>query len=252
MARMNFCEVEEATLSTFDCFLECVPSFRGRNLKSHTVLGSSAIHFLPVFRPAKGDARPIVTFHTRSSSLYSLDPVDKRLANYNWLVSGTSGAGKSFFVNSLLAQSVSLNPSIFIVDIGGSYNKLTQFLGGKVLSLEPGLGFELSPFFLGQSSDMKEERIRRQHILQIFLEMTRVDGQLPSLEVRHLLGEMLEPMLNASELPEKPISALLDQLTLQTSDEAKKLLMLLQPWVVIPLGLNFSTTAQHLRTKTGF
>src|SRR6185312_2127675 len=112
-----------------------------------------------------------------------------RLANYNWLVSGTSGAGKSFFVNSLLAQSTSINPNIFIVDIGGSYNKLTQFLGGRVMSLEPGQGFELSPFFIAKTADAKEEQMRRHHIFQIFLEMARVDGQLPAIEIRHLLLE---------------------------------------------------------------
>lgn len=50
-------------------------------------------------------------------------------------------------MNSLLAQSASIEPNILIVDIGGSYNRLTQFLGGQVRSLEPGQGFELSPFF---------------------------------------------------------------------------------------------------------
>lgn len=245
-ARMNFCEMEESTVGTFDLFLECLPSFSGKNLKTHTVLGSSAIHFLPIFRPAKGDSRQIVNFHTRSASLYSLDPVDKRLANYNWLVSGTSGAGKSFFVNSLLAQSSSLNPSVFIVDIGGSYNKLTQFLGGRVMSLEPGQGFELSPFFLSPSEDVKEERIRRQHIYQIFLEMTRVDGQLPGIEVRHLLSEILEPMLDLKDLPERPVSALLEQLSKMNSPEAKKLHILLQGWGGSSFGAQFLDNKQTL------
>lgn len=238
-ARMNFCEMEETTVGTFDSYLECIPSFRGKNIKRHTVMTSSAIHFLPLFRPAKGDARPLVTFQTRNASLYGIDPVDKKLANYNWLVSGTSGAGKSFFVNSLLAQSSSINPSIFIVDIGGSYNKITQFLGGKVMSLEPGQGFELSPFFLSPSDDIKEERIRRQHILQIFLEMTRVDGQLPEIEVRHLLSKLLDPMLDMKALPERPISALMERLAERTEPEAKRLSILLQGWAGNSFGAQF-------------
>jgi hypothetical protein len=248
-ARMNFCEMEESTVGTFDSFLECLPIFSGKNIKTHTVLGSSAIHFLPLFRPSKGDARQVVSFHTPSSSLYSLDPVDKRLANYNWLVSGTSGAGKSFFVNSLLAQSSSLNPSVFIIDIGGSYNKLTQFLGGTVMSLEPGQGFELSPFFLAPSEDLKEEHIRRQHIFQIFLEMTRVDGQLPGIEIRHLLSELLEPMMDLKELPARPVTFLIEQLAKIESAEAKKLHILLQAWGGHSFGAQFLDNNRMLTSE---
>jgi hypothetical protein len=228
--RMDFCEFEETTLGTFDAYLESLPGFCGQNIHQHTVLGSNAIHFLPFFRPARGDRRSIASFETRGSSLYSIDPVAPHLANYNWLVSGTSGAGKSFFVNSLLAQSAVLEPNIFIVDIGGSYNKLTQFLGGRVMSLEPGQGFELSPFFLARAEDPKEERLRRQHIFQIFQEMVRVDGALPAIEIRHLLRAQLDELFDAEELPEKPITALVENLGQVATPEARRLQLLLQPW----------------------
>lgn len=228
--KLDFCEFEETTTGTFDSYLECIPSFRGKNIKSHTVLGSNAIHFLPVFRPSPGDQRPIASFQTTSGGLYGIDPVDARLANYNWLVSGTSGSGKSFFVNSLLAQSSSIDPNIFIVDIGGSYNKLVQFLGGRVMSLEPGQGFELCPFFIAKSDDPKEEQIRRHHILQIFLEMLRVDNQLPTIEVRHLLQENLSGLFEMEELPEHPITYLIQRLEKIEGSDARRLRMLLQPW----------------------
>ncbi|MBX3023009.1 MAG: ATP-binding protein [Bdellovibrionales bacterium] len=229
-AKMDFCDLEETTIGTFDSYLECIPGFSGKNLRRHTVLGSNAVHFLPFFRPSKGDRRAVASFQTRGTGLYAIDPVDSRLANYNWLVSGTSGSGKSFFVNSLLAQSSSIDPNIFIVDIGGSYNKLTQFLGGRVMSLEPGQGFELSPFFLAKSSDSKEERLRRQHVFQIFLEMTRVDGQLPAIEVRHLLSEELRALFELDRLPDRPISAVVQSLAKKSSREAQRLSLLLQPW----------------------
>jgi hypothetical protein len=229
-SQMDFCDFEESTLGTFDGYLECIPSFSGENIKSHTVLGSNAIHFLPFFRPSKGDTKPTVSFQTRYATLYGIDPIDSQLANYNWLVSGTSGSGKSFFVNSLLAQSNSINPNIFIVDIGGSYNKLTRFLGGQVMSLEPGEGFQISPFFLAKSDDPDEERMRRQHILQIFFEMTRLDGQLPSIEIRHLLSECLSELLDNEHLPKHPVSYLIEKLSDIQTPESRRLAMLLNLW----------------------
>lgn len=228
--QMDFAEFEEATLHSFDCFLECRPALRGQNIKTHTVLASNAAHFLPLFRPARGDPRAIVSFETREQGLFALDPVDSRLANYNWLVSGTSGAGKSFFVNSLLMQSLSLKPNIFIVDIGGSYNRLIKYLGGQVLSLEPGTGFQLSPFFLNRRMDAADEGLRRQHIFQVFLEMIRIEDESPSIEVRHALMEAIDELLNLETLPAKPITALLDRLSEKGDEPSRQLALLLEPW----------------------
>ncbi|MCB0390899.1 MAG: DUF87 domain-containing protein [Bdellovibrionales bacterium] len=229
-SQLFFCEFEECTLHTFDSYLECIPSFSGKNIQSHTVLGSNAIHFLPLFCTLRGDKRSIVSFTTLSDCVYSIDPVDNKLANYNWLITGTSGSGKSFFVNSLLSQSSSINPNIFIVDIGGSYNRLTQFLGGQVFSLDTNQGFEVSPFFISKCEDPKEERIRRQHIYQIFLEMTRVDGQLPPVDIRQLLSECLGKIFDMKELPVNPISYLLTMLQKINSDISLRLSLLLKPW----------------------
>lgn len=229
-SQLDFCDLEECTLNIFDAYLECIPGFRGQSSHTHTVLGSNAIHFLPFFRPARGDGRAVISFQTREASLYAIDPVDSRLANYNWLVSGTSGAGKSFFVNSLISQSTSLDPNVFIVDIGGSYNKLTRFMNGKVLSLEPGRGFTISPFFLEPASDPTEEKIRRRHVFQVFLEMVRIDGHLPGVAIRQLLSESLEDIFVLPELPKHPISYLIGRLRVNASPEAKRLVLLLQPW----------------------
>lgn len=229
-SQMDFCELEETDIGTFDAYLECIPTFHGENIRTHTVLSSNAIHFLPLFRVSRGDEKPIITFRNSQSDFYGINPVDPRLANYNWLVSGTSGAGKSFFVNSLISQSQPLKPNVYIVDVGGSYNKLIRFLGGQVHSLEPGQGFEVSPFFLKFSEDSLEENLRRQHIFQVFLEMVRIDGHLPSIEIRQKLSEVLDRIFALGELPARPISFLNTLLEQDASAEAQRLRLLLRPW----------------------
>ena len=68
------------------------------------------------------------------------------------LVLGATGAGKSFSLNFLLVQALQYDPRILILDLGGSYRWLTQFLGGGYMELSPraadGDGFQLRPFSL--------------------------------------------------------------------------------------------------------
>ena len=68
------------------------------------------------------------------------------------LVLGATGAGKSFALNFLLVQALQYDPRILILDLGGSYRWLTQFLGGGYMELSPegdtGGGFRLRPFSL--------------------------------------------------------------------------------------------------------
>ena len=68
------------------------------------------------------------------------------------LVLGATGAGKSFSLNFLLVQALQYDPRVLILDLGGSYRWLTQFLGGGYMELSPesnaGQGFRLRPFAL--------------------------------------------------------------------------------------------------------
>lgn len=223
-------EFSESPVNSFDCFLETIPLFYGQVFHQHSILSSNALAFLPFYEAHAGDKASILTYKTRDGSLYHLDPVSHRLANYNWLVSGTSGAGKSFFVNSILLQSLALNPRIWIVDIGGSYNKLTKFLGGKLVGLDVEQGFQMGPFFMPKFDNEMEERRRREHIEIVFREMCRDEGKLPSIEERAILSDTLEPLFAQEKLPEHPIQSLCEKLLDRKDEKAKRLALLLRRW----------------------
>lgn len=221
---------EETSLNTFDCFLELIPGFKGRVFHQHKVLGSNAVHFLPLFGRESGDDRPVLTYETRYGELFSFDPFHYQLANYNWLISGTSGAGKSFFVNSLLLKSANLEPRVFIIDIGGSYYKTAKFFDGQCIGLDVQTGFQIGPFFMDQCSNTKDESRRREHIQMVFWELLRDEGRLPSIEARGVLKEILEPYFEMKELPEHPISAIRNDLKARSGSLAKRLALLLDRW----------------------
>ena len=53
--------------------------------------------------------------------------------NYNIAVTGTAGGGKSFFIQMLMLNVLFNGGDIFIIDVGGSYRKLCESLGGIYL-----------------------------------------------------------------------------------------------------------------------
>lgn len=70
------------------------------------------------------------------------------------LVTGATGAGKSFFMNFVVMHAQKYNPVTTIFDLGGSYDKLTTLLGGSTWRI--GLSqrdFTINPFCLEPTAE---------------------------------------------------------------------------------------------------
>ena len=114
---------------------------RARKMKTNNLAD-----FLPVYGPREGDRDPAVIFRNRLNGLISFNSFDPGLPNFNSLVTGSSGAGKSFLNNCILLQELARNQKIFVIDIGGSYKKLTEALGGQYLEINLSDQYRLNPF----------------------------------------------------------------------------------------------------------
>ena len=111
----------------------------------------------PIFGPPVGTPQ---SAHLRKAALAVLETRWRTPYHYDLfqgdvghtLVLGATGAGKSFALNFLLVQALQYDPRVLILDLGGSYRWLTQFLGGGYMELSPegsaGGGFRLRPFSL--------------------------------------------------------------------------------------------------------
>ncbi len=119
---------------------------RARKLKT-----SNLSDLLPLFTPWEGSTRPVVLFKNAATrSVFSFDPFDSTHTNYNALISGGSGAGKSYLTNFILLQALAENPYLYFVDIGGSYKKLAENLGGAYIPLSLDSGVVINPFDLSK------------------------------------------------------------------------------------------------------
>lgn len=123
--------------------LPCAPIKLERAKKFKT---NNLVDFIPIYGPREGDDDPAVIFRNRLNGLVSFNPFDPKLTNYNALVTGSSGAGKSFLNNCILAQELARGLRVFIIDIGGSYKKLTEALGGQYLDMDLSDQYRINPF----------------------------------------------------------------------------------------------------------
>lgn len=106
---------------------------------------TNALHLMPVLSEWKGGQSPVITLTSRSNQLMCLDLFESS-SNYNTIIAAESGAGKSFFVNNVITQYLSLAADVWIIEIGRSYKKHTQILGGEHIEFTDDSDLSLNPF----------------------------------------------------------------------------------------------------------
>lgn len=77
-----------------------------------------------------------VIFPTVEDTLYNFYPHDtQQFTNYNGLIIGGSGTGKSFLVSTIAAQMKKVKARQIFIDIGGSYRNLCQVMRGTYIDM---------------------------------------------------------------------------------------------------------------------
>lgn len=136
----------EETVGSWKIFKGNLPGAPVKLERAKKFKTNNLVDFIPIYGPREGDNDPAVIFRNRLNGLVSFNPFDSSLTNYNALVTGSSGAGKSFLNNCILAQELARGLRVFIIDIGGSYKKLTEALGGQYLEMDLSDKYRLNPF----------------------------------------------------------------------------------------------------------
>jgi conjugal transfer ATP-binding protein TraC len=218
-------EAMEETLAAFDVFKEiALPNARAKE-RAKRMKTSELADFLPLYGPWSGHEKPSILLRSRMGSLVNFDPFDKNLANANQIVSGGSGSGKSFMTNILMLQTLKENPKIYIIDIGGSYKKLCNNLGGQYIPLgvESGMSFDLQ-----EGQDIPDNH-KIKFLVSLIEIMTKEDGdgRLPRLwraEIEDAVAKVYEKHGSPS------FSHLREELAGHFDSEIKRFGRTLAPW----------------------
>ena len=137
------------TLPCFDVFMDAMPS-TCTGLRLHKMKSSNAAHLLPLFGSWRGSQRPVCLIPNREGGLFSFDPFSKELPNWNGLVFGGSGSGKSFTLCQLMLMFYGQKPTprIIWIDNGASSKRLLEVLDGEFVDLNLDSGIRLNVFDL--------------------------------------------------------------------------------------------------------
>lgn len=234
---MNGAEGLTETVAGFKVFKTILPAGNTTMVRAKRVKTDNLADFLPIYQSWEGDGTPVCLFRNRSLGLLAYDPFDSKLPNYNSLVTGSSGSGKSFLNNCILFQYMTQNPLVYVIDIGGSYRKLTEFMGGQYIEVSPpakdGITAQtINPFLLPPGSvEPSPQKIK---FLIALLEtiFTDDDGdKLPKLDkslLEEALIETYSRILPTGRMPR--FSDLVQTLEGSSLQSLKNFAKMLYPW----------------------
>jgi conjugal transfer ATP-binding protein TraC len=124
--------------------------------KAKKTVTKEAQNLLPLIGEWKGQATPGMPLVGRSNQLFFMNPFGKALLpdetnaqtdhNYNVSIAGAPGAGKSVLMNELMSTVMGVGGKVFVLDLGRSFKKSCQILGGRHIEFDVRYPTSLNPF----------------------------------------------------------------------------------------------------------
>lgn len=145
---------------TFPVFWNNLPLYPShdtiQNMRRHrTMAVRHATQFLPVFGEWCGTGEGSASlFVTRKGQPLAFDLYDSS-TSYNGVVFAESGGGKSFLVQQLITDYLSMGAKVWVIDVGRSYEKLARVVGGEFIEFSDASKLCLNPFT--QIEDIDDE-----------------------------------------------------------------------------------------------
>ncbi len=125
-----------------------------------TMISSTCLNLLPVFADPKNDKTPLMLFLGRRGQVFFFDNyASNQNGNYNMVVVGKSGSGKSVFLQEYMTSILRQDGQVVVIDDGRSFQNSTKILGGDFVDFA-GQHFCINPFSLYQLSCEDEESFK--------------------------------------------------------------------------------------------
>ncbi len=142
------CEVLIESRALATVFNSLVPGVRPLFLRDHLCPASYLVHLFPLKKDLLQDSG-IKLFSKRGKEI-GFNLFDSHAHNYNCLITGSSGQGKSVLANKILLEEFENGTNGVVLDLGNSFKKTAQYLDGTIFSEK------FNPFSFKDSIYLKE------------------------------------------------------------------------------------------------
>ncbi len=150
------------TYNQLNAFFATVPGNYVHNLRKLSVLNSNYADLSFLFTIHTGETTNahlgteyLAVLETDNETPYFLNLHNREVAHT--LILGMTGSGKSFLLCFLMMCLQKYRPTVFIFDIGGSFQSLTEIFGGAYLNVgQESRDFTINPFSLPPTKENKE------------------------------------------------------------------------------------------------
>jgi len=115
--------------------------------KTKTTLTEETSKFVPMISEWKGNSLDGMPLVGRRGQMAFWDPFVSA-SNYNGVVIGASGSGKTVFLAELMLNQMAVGGRVFVLDLGRSFEKLCHLLDGQYLFFTKDSNLNLNPFSL--------------------------------------------------------------------------------------------------------
>ncbi|MGN6879499.1 TraC family protein [Neisseria sp. P0020.S005] len=196
-----------------------------RTFRFKTMPTAMAAHLLPVMDEWRGFGNRSM-FTTRRGKPFRFGIFDSQNSNYNGLILGQSGQGKSVLSQRMIQDELSLGTKVWTIDRGMSYVAAAQIAGAQVIDFHPNSNICLNPFT--RISDIEREM---EILIPIFGKMAKPTEGLDDLESA-LLMEAIQSVFTA-KANDAEVTDVIQYLQAQSghmSGKQHELAMLLMPF----------------------
>lgn len=98
--------------------------------RMNTLFTSNIASLTPILTGDKGSGAPVLNYVDRGGQLGGVNIFDSP-TNYNFIVIGSSGSGKSYLMADFFTNYLMLGAKIRVIDVGRSYKHLCDVIGGQ-------------------------------------------------------------------------------------------------------------------------